>query len=288
MFARFAILIIVTIQTSVQHNAGRRQNSLKPSQTSVASQDCYEDGVDYQGQDQYYYDNVHTAYECGQLCLALDSCLVWTWVAKPVNGQPAGRCFLKNKIPKKSNLDGVVSAMRSCTVKGASLITNNSCMEDNIDYKGNTIDVRDNVPSPAACQDLCEKNDLCHLWSWVGHTVNKWVGYTVTVTAQKCHLKNKSAESSRRSLPRVISGKKNCIERSDPEPIVRDFKDELVNKFDQYMDAKIEAFEKQVVGRWPQGSYCILSQNKTNCPTGFNQTDFPFFPDSIFLCCKSE
>ena len=97
--------------------------------------------------------------------------------------------------------------------RGASLITNNSCMEDNIDYKGNTIDVRDNVPSPAACQDLCEKNDLCHLWSWVGHTVNKWVGYTVTVTAQKCHLKNKSAESSRRSLPRVISGKKNCSER---------------------------------------------------------------------------
>ena len=97
--------------------------------------------------------------------------------------------------------------------RGAFLITNDACMEDNIDYKGNTIDVRDNVPSPAVCQDLCEKNDLCHLWSWVGHTVNKWVGYTVTVTAQKCHLKNKSAESSRRSLPRVISGKKNCIER---------------------------------------------------------------------------
>merc|ERR1712215_351288 len=119
MLARFAILIIVTIQTS------------------VAGQGCYEDGVDYQGQDQYYYDNVHTPYECDKLCQALDTCLVWTWVAKPVNGQPAGRCFLKNKIPRKLRLVGVVSALRSCTVKEASPSTNDACMEVNVDYKGN-------------------------------------------------------------------------------------------------------------------------------------------------------
>jgi len=79
--------------------------------------DCYEDNVNYAGQDFAVFDNVDTPYDCDQRCQASESCVVWTWLKQSWSGPgfPPERCFLKNKIPEKSQLVGVVSALRSCT-----------------------------------------------------------------------------------------------------------------------------------------------------------------------------
>merc|ERR1712179_67566 len=77
--------------------------------------DCYEDNVDYSGHDFADFDNVDSPYDCDQRCQASESCLVWTWLKQSLFGLPAKRCYLKNKISNKAQLDGVVSALRNCT-----------------------------------------------------------------------------------------------------------------------------------------------------------------------------
>jgi len=89
--------------------------TLQSPTTSIEVLDCYEDDVNYAGQDFAVFDNVDTPYDCDQRCHASESCLVWTWLKQSVVGFPAKRCFLKNKIPNKTQLVGVVSALRDCS-----------------------------------------------------------------------------------------------------------------------------------------------------------------------------
>ena len=73
-----------------------------------------------------------------------------------------------------------------------------SCVENDIDYQGNTIKTYPNTESRMECLNFCQSDDNCKAWTY--GVSGEWTG--------NCVLK--SSESGRLSYPGLISGPKFC------------------------------------------------------------------------------
>ena len=95
------------------------------------------------------------------------------------------------------------------------------CVEENVDFRGNDLKSREDVPSAEACAQICAEEDECFAWTWsksvrrrayrqqivngTRRTTYSWK-FAPTLCALKAANYGESVFVSRNK----ISGRKNC------------------------------------------------------------------------------
>jgi hypothetical protein len=115
---------------------------------------------------------------CAQTCMNEAKCKAWTYVKPGVQADSA-RCWLKVRVPSRTQDENCVSGVKGAGSSGGGTTTSgtlpgsqNYSMETNIDLPGEDYkDLDLNNPDPSLCAQACINEAKCKAWTYVKPSV---------------------------------------------------------------------------------------------------------------------
>jgi hypothetical protein len=129
------------------------------------SQSCtLEDNTDYDNGFLTMLYKIPSAQACCDACNGFQECVSFSWIKNPGALSWYQRCFIKNSLDGKKTDTGQTAGRNGRNPPASNC--SNSGVEVGIDYDNGWLSLLKDVPSAAACCDLCNNYPGCNYWTW--------------------------------------------------------------------------------------------------------------------------